>query len=51
MKLGGKTKDVDSFVDQLKNEGEKISNLTPASANTANPVVKQKLTSTIPTEM
>lgn len=28
LKLGGKTKDVDSFVDQLKSEGEKISNVT-----------------------
>ena len=24
MKLGGKTKDVDSFVDQLKSEGENV---------------------------
>lgn len=31
MKLGGKSKDVDSFVDQLKNEGEKIMNLAPAA--------------------
>lgn len=29
LKLGGKSKDVDSFVDQLKSEGEKISNLAP----------------------
>lgn len=28
MKLGGKSRDVDSFVDQLKSEGEKVSNLT-----------------------
>lgn len=31
MKLGGKSKDVDSFVDQLKNEGEKIANLAPVA--------------------
>ncbi|EDV95267.1 GH17851, partial [Drosophila grimshawi] len=32
LKLGGKSKDVDSFVDQLKSEGEKISTLVPAAA-------------------
>lgn len=32
LKLGGKTKDVDSFVDQLKSEGEKIANVAPALA-------------------
>ncbi|XP_034653650.1 coatomer subunit delta [Drosophila subobscura] len=32
LKLGGKSKDVDSFVDQLKSEGEKIANLAPATA-------------------
>jgi len=33
MKLGGKTKDVDSFVDQLVQEGEKVaSNVVPAKA-------------------
>lgn len=35
LKLGGKSKDVDSFVDQLKNEGEKISNLMPASTTSS----------------
>lgn len=38
LKLGGKTKDVDTFVDQLKSEGEKISNVTanvPTSAAAA----------------
>uniref|UniRef100_A0A0K8TP77 Coatomer subunit delta n=1 Tax=Tabanus bromius TaxID=304241 RepID=A0A0K8TP77_TABBR len=34
LKLGGKTKDVDSFVDQLKNEGERISTL-PSNASAA----------------
>lgn len=31
LKLGGKSKNVDSFVDQLKSEGEQVSNLTPAA--------------------
>ncbi|XP_017024318.1 coatomer subunit delta [Drosophila kikkawai] len=31
LKLGGKSKDVDSFVDQLKSEGEKIANLAPVA--------------------
>ena len=31
MKLGGKTKDVDSFVDQLKSEGENV--MAEPSAN------------------
>lgn len=35
MKLGGKSKDVDSFVDQLKNEGEKIANLAPANSSSS----------------
>lgn len=35
MKLGGKSKDVDSFVDQLKNEGEKIANLASTATTTA----------------
>lgn len=33
MKLGGKAKDVESFVDQLKNEGETVS--VPATNNIA----------------
>ncbi len=45
MKLGGKTKDVDSFVDQLKSEGEsvmssEVSAKQPAQAK-AQPVVPQ----------
>lgn len=35
LKLGSKTKDVDSFVDQLKNEGEKIANVLPNASTTA----------------
>lgn len=44
MKLGGKTRDVDSFVDQLKEEGENVSaplgtpgaKLTPINPQTLN---------------
>ena len=54
LKLGGKTKDVDSFVDQLKSEGEKIANLKPTSAATAggaaSSIVKPKLVSDVHTE-
>ncbi|KAI8124112.1 Coatomer subunit delta [Lucilia cuprina] len=52
LKLGGKTKDVDSFVDQLKSEGEKIANLTPASAGVSAAVAsaKAKIVSDIHTE-
>lgn len=38
LKLGGKSRDVDTFVDQLKSEGEKVTNLTatvPSSSSTA----------------
>lgn len=38
LKLGGKNKDVDSFVDQLKSEGEKITNLTPVQTTAAGPI-------------
>lgn len=41
LKLGGKAKDVDSFVDQLKSEGEKVTNLTAAAvSNTSAPVAR-----------
>ncbi|XP_055374809.1 coatomer subunit delta [Condylostylus longicornis] len=49
LKLGGKSKDVDTFVDQLKSEGEKISNLTPASV-TPSAVSKPKIASDVHTE-
>lgn len=42
LKLGGKSKDVDSFVDQLKSEGEKVTNLAPTSHAAAAPVVRAK---------
>lgn len=49
MKLGGKNKDVDSFVDQLKSEGEKISSLTQQQTS-AVAVSKPKATPDVPTE-
>ncbi len=47
MKLGGKAKDVDSFVDQLKSEGESVAAEISAKkpAQTKAPVIPQ-----IPTE-
>lgn len=33
LKLGGKGKDVDTFVDQLKSEGEKVTNLAPTAVS------------------
>ena len=33
MKLGGKSKDVDSFVDQLKSEGESVVNVNNSDAS------------------
>lgn len=34
MKLGGKSRDVDSFVDQLKEEGETVASKISTSAST-----------------
>ena len=51
LKLGGKTKDVDSFVDQLKSEGEKIASLTPSLGGAASTTtVRPKLISDVLTE-
>lgn len=47
LKLGGKSKDVDSFVDQLKSEGEKI---VPLAQNTAVIAAKPKFVSDMHTE-
>lgn len=47
MKLGGKARDVDSFVDQLKSEGQQVTNLTPTnntSSTVAAKVTKQEHT-------
>jgi DNA-binding transcriptional MerR regulator len=40
LKLGGKSRDVDTFVDQLKSEGEKVTNLvsTTTSSSSSAPV-------------
>lgn len=35
LKLGGKTRDVDTFVDQLKSEGEKVTNLTSTATSSS----------------
>ncbi|KAH8414696.1 hypothetical protein KR215_000121, partial [Drosophila sulfurigaster] len=57
LKLGGKSKDVDSFVDQLKSEGEKIASLAPAAAAggagaaaSASAAAKAKISADIHTE-
>ena len=42
LKLGGKSRDVDTFVDQLKSEGEKVANLTPTVAASAAAPSRQK---------
>lgn len=49
MKLGGKTRDVDQFVDQLKSEGEKVSNLTPTNVSSA-AAVAARPKSDVPTD-
>ncbi|GAB0091040.1 Coatomer subunit delta [Sergentomyia squamirostris] len=48
MKLGGKGKDVDTFVDQLKNEGEKITNNPVVTTSAA--AVKPKPLGDVPME-
>lgn len=50
LKLGGKSRDVDSFVDQLKSEGEKVTNLTPVASTGASSAVSARPKSDIPTE-
>jgi hypothetical protein len=50
MVLGGKSKDVDSFVDKLVNEGEKVTNLTPASNSSSSSAAPARPKSDIPTE-
>ncbi|KZC04094.1 Coatomer subunit delta, partial [Dufourea novaeangliae] len=45
MKLGGKSRDVDSFVDQLKEEGENVVT-TPLSASGAKPSVAPQIINT-----
>lgn len=43
LKLGGKQRDVDSFVDQLKSEGEKVSNLTVTAPTSSSAPSRPKL--------
>lgn len=48
MKLGGKSRDVDTFVDQLKSEGEKVTTLTSTVISSSNVAVRPK--SDVPTD-
>lgn len=48
LKLGGKSRDVDTFVDQLKSEGQSVTNLTPAAVATS--ISKPKVQPDIHTE-
>jgi len=38
MKLGSKSRDVESFVDQLKSEGEHVSQMAQKSASSSGPI-------------
>lgn len=42
MKLGGKSKNVESFVDQLKSEGETVANTVPVTAGAGGATGKTK---------
>lgn len=48
LKLGGKSRDVDTFVDQLKSEGEKVTNLTPSVTSSSSAAARPK--SDVPTD-
>lgn len=48
LKLGGKSRDVDTFVDQLKSEGEKVTNLTSTVTSSSTSAVRPK--SDVPTD-
>jgi coatomer subunit delta len=48
MKLGSKSHNVDQFVDQLKSEGEKVTNLTPTT--TLSSVAATRPKSDVPTD-
>lgn len=48
LKLGGKSRDVDTFVDQLKSEGEKVTNLTPSVTSSSSAPARPK--SDVPTD-
>lgn len=48
LKLGGKSRDVDTFVDQLKSEGEKVTNLTATVPSSSAAATRPK--SDVPTD-
>jgi len=50
MKLGSKSKDVDSFVDQLKSEGQVVAEVKKSSASTSKSSTPAPATSVIPSE-
>jgi len=50
MKLGSKSKDVDSFVDQLKSEGQVVAEVKKAAASTSKSSSPAPATSVIPSE-
>lgn len=48
MKLGTKGKSVESFVDQLKSEGEIVANTVPVTTGAGGAVAKHKTQSSMP---
>lgn len=50
LKLGGKSRDVDTFVDQLKSEGEKVANLTPSVTASASSSAAARQKRDVPTD-
>jgi DNA-binding transcriptional MerR regulator len=50
LKLGGKSRDVDTFVDQLKSEGEKVTNLTPTTTSSSAAAATARIKSDVPTD-
>lgn len=48
LKLGGKSRDADTFVDQLKNEGEKVVSTPLPAASASSAVAKAKPASDVP---
>lgn len=50
LKLGGKSRDVDTFVDQLKSEGEKVTNLTPTVNSSSSSSAPIRPKSDVPTD-
>lgn len=50
LKLGGKSRDVDTFVDQLKSEGEKVTNLTATVSSSSSAAAAARPKSDVPTD-